>query len=101
MCQAFEDAVIGGDELGILVLADLQRDIAGEGGDHPVELFRREVLDGLIQEIIRHLAHDLLIQLLAKKPLELLSKDIAEREPLHGGELGSGLLGDLSLLVTG
>ena len=59
------------------------------------------MLDGLIQEIIGHLAHDLLIQLLAKKPLELLSEDIAEREPLHGGELGSGLLGDLGLLVAG
>ena len=59
------------------------------------------MLDGLIQKIIGDLAHDLLIELFAKEALELLGKDIAEREPLHGGELGPGLLGHLGLLIAG
>ena len=57
------------------------------------------MLDGLIEEFVGDLADHLAVQLFAEEALEFLGQDVAERQPLHGGQLGPGLTGHLGLLL--
>ena len=58
------------------------------------------MLDGLVQQLIRDLGEDVLVELLAEQALEPLGQDVAEGEAVHGGHLGPDLAGDLGLLLA-
>ena len=98
--QPFKHRVVCGLEVRILILADLERDVADQGGNHAVELLGREVLDGFIQQIVGSLGYDVLVELFTEQALEFLRQDISQGQTIHGGQLGTGLASHLGLLVA-